>query len=153
MNELTDQALKDQVNSLIVFFENITKSNLLELKNFYALDAGFKDPFNDVKGIQSIENMFESLRDPRFKVQEVASEGVHTFITWEFYFALDQMPSKGGMTIKGASHLIWAYEADVGAWRISNHRDYWDAAEEVYEKIPLLGALLRWVKKRASANL
>ena len=32
--------------------------------------------------------------------------------------------------------------------RVAYHRDYWDAAEEVYEKIPLLGGLLRWIKRR-----
>jgi hypothetical protein len=32
---------------------------------------------------------------------------------------------------------------------ITEHRDYWDAAEELYEKIPVLGALMRWLKKRA----
>jgi hypothetical protein len=32
---------------------------------------------------------------------------------------------------------------------IVEHRDYWDAAEELYEKIPVLGALMRWLKKRA----
>jgi hypothetical protein len=32
---------------------------------------------------------------------------------------------------------------------IKEHRDYWDAAEELYEKIPVLGGLMRWLKKRA----
>jgi hypothetical protein len=32
---------------------------------------------------------------------------------------------------------------------ITEHRDYWDAAEELYEKIPVLGGLMRWLKKRA----
>ena len=30
------------------------------------------------------------------------------------------------------------------------HRDYWDAAEELYEKLPLLGALMRWLKSAAN---
>jgi hypothetical protein len=34
---------------------------------------------------------------------------------------------------------------------ITWHRDYWDAAEELYEKLPVLGGLMRWVKKRTSA--
>ena len=28
------------------------------------------------------------------------------------------------------------------------HRDYWDAAEELYEKLPILGGLMRWLKRR-----
>jgi hypothetical protein len=30
------------------------------------------------------------------------------------------------------------------------HRDYWDAAEELYEKLPLLGSLMRWWKRAAN---
>jgi hypothetical protein len=32
---------------------------------------------------------------------------------------------------------------------ITLHRDYWDAAEELYEKLPVLGGLMRWLKKQA----
>jgi hypothetical protein len=30
------------------------------------------------------------------------------------------------------------------------HRDYWDAAEELYEKLPVLGSVMRWLKARAN---
>jgi hypothetical protein len=30
------------------------------------------------------------------------------------------------------------------------HRDYWDAAEELYEKLPVVGGLMRWLKRRAN---
>ena len=33
--------------------------------------------------------------------------------------------------------------------RINFHRDYWDAAEELYEKLPLVGSLMRWLKRQA----
>jgi hypothetical protein len=32
--------------------------------------------------------------------------------------------------------------------RVSLHRDYWDAAEELYEKLPVVGALMRWLRRR-----
>jgi hypothetical protein len=35
---------------------------------------------------------------------------------------------------------------------VALHRDYWDAAEELYEQLPLLGTVLRGVKKRLRAN-
>jgi hypothetical protein len=31
------------------------------------------------------------------------------------------------------------------------HRDYWDAAEERYEKLPLVGGLMHRLKKRANS--
>ena len=50
------------------------------------------------------------------------------------------------ITVRGASHLRFATDG-----RIALHRDYWDAAEELYEKLPLLGALMRWLKRRVNA--
>ena len=35
--------------------------------------------------------------------------------------------------------------------RIARHRDYWDAAGELYEKLPLLGTLMRWLRRRIAA--
>jgi steroid delta-isomerase len=48
--------------------------------------------------------------------------------------------------VHGATHLRFAPDG-----RIALHRDYWDAAEELYEKLPLVGALMRWLRSRASA--
>jgi hypothetical protein len=48
--------------------------------------------------------------------------------------------------IRGGSHLKYATDG-----RIALHRDYWDAAEELYEKLPGLGSLMRWLKRRANS--
>ena len=45
----------------------------------------------------------------------------------------------------GASHLVFDAQGLVVL-----HRDYWDAAEELYEKLPLVGSLMRWLKRRAN---
>jgi hypothetical protein len=50
------------------------------------------------------------------------------------------------MTLRGATHLRYG---DTGL--VVVHRDYWDAAEELYEKLPAVGALMRWLKRRAGS--
>jgi hypothetical protein len=40
---------------------------------------------------------------------------------------------------------------EAGVWRVAVHRDYWDAAEELYEKLPVVGGVMRWLKKRANS--
>ena len=44
----------------------------------------------------------------------------------------------------------WGTVAPTG--RVVAHRDYWDAAEELYEKLPVLGALMRLLKRRLRAT-
>lgn len=157
MVESVQVEIKDRLEKLISFFENLSPENLSELSGLYAQEAHFKDPFNDIEGISKIEaiflHMFKTLKAPQFFIKEVASQGQHTFLTWDFQFEMDQMPSKGQLTIKGATHLIWSFDDQRKEWRISRHRDYWDAAEELYEKLPFLGAIMRWVKSRMTASL
>ena len=71
------------------------------------------------------------------------SKNGQAFVTWDFVFAYRRGAPAGLQTVRGASHL--QYDAQG---RITMHRDYWDAAEELYEKLPLLGLLMRWLRRR-----
>jgi len=130
---------------LIDAYARLTRVNLPALLELYDPDATFKDPFNDVRGRPAIDRifsqMFEELRDPRFVVLTAASEGDDAFLTWELRF--HRQGSGDAMTIRGATHLRYS-AADL----VLVHRDYWDAAEELYEKLPILGFLMRALKRR-----
>jgi hypothetical protein len=76
-------------------------------------------------------------------------QGSQCFVTWDFLFAMPRMDSGQTQTIRGATHFVLREEA--GLWRVAVHRDYWDAAEELYEKLPVVGSLMRWLKKRANS--
>jgi hypothetical protein len=60
------------------------------------------------------------------------------------------MSSKEEQCIRGATHLKWQKDESHG-WQVDLHKDYWDAAQELYEKLPLLGALMRWLKSKLRA--
>jgi ketosteroid isomerase-like protein len=136
-----------RVHDAIAFFERLTPADLPRLGALYAANAQFKDPFNEVVGVPAIQaifaHMFDTLDGPRFVVTQAVCEGDQAFLVWDFHFHF----KSGGaqQTIRGSSHLRFD-----DAHRITLHRDYWDAAEELYEKLPVLGALMRWVKRRAS---
>ncbi len=138
-----------RVERIVDLFERFSRADLDTLDQFYRADASFKDPFNEVRGIDPIKavyrHMFDSLDDPRFIVKDAVVQRDHCFLTWDFHFRMRRY-RRDPQTVRGASHL---HLDDQG--RICMHRDYWDAAEEVYEKLPLLGGLMRWLKRRASA--
>ena len=142
----------ERVQALVQFFEQLQRSDLPRLAQLYAAQAYFKDPFNEVQGLPSIEaifdHMFRSLVNPRFVVTTRVLEGHQCFLTWDFLFATGSGANRSAFTVRGATHLVYAQQAD-GHWRIVVHRDYWDVAEELYEKLPVLGALMRWLKRRA----
>jgi len=129
--------------ALIAQYETLTAANLDELATLYAEDCHFKDPFNDVRGRAVVRrvfaHMFETVQAPRFIVNEALVEGEQCFLAWDFH--------AGDLVIRGASHL--RFDA---AGLVVSHRDYWDAAEELYEKLPVLGALMRLLKRRLRAT-
>jgi ketosteroid isomerase-like protein len=138
-----------RVQAIVARFEDLAPADLARLAELYTEDARFKDPFNAVQGLAGIrgvfQHMFDALQAPRFVVRDVIVQGDQCFLTWDFRFV---MPRLGGQEqcIHGGSHLVLAADG-----RIAVHRDYWDAAEELYEKLPLLGTLMRWLKRRVNA--
>lgn len=149
-SHLTPHAdIEAAVTRTIAFFEHLSPPALTHIDTVYAPSAQFKDPFNDVQGIPAItaifEHMYQSLSEPRFVVTGRIVQGQACFLTWDFIFAFKPFKQGVTQTIRGGSHLQFN---DQGL--VTLHRDYWDAAEELYEKIPLLGAWMRWLKKRAT---
>ena len=138
------------VAALVNYFENLTPASVGQLKQYYAAQARFKDPFNDVSGLPAItgifEHMFVALIGPRFVVTQHICQGEQCFLTWEFRFQFRNYQIGTEQVILGASHLV--FDA-LGL--VVLHRDYWDAAEELYEKLPLVGGLMRWLKRRANS--
>jgi len=136
--------------ALAQFFESLSPADLDRIGAFYAADARFKDPFNEVQGLPAIRaifaHMFEALHEPRFVVTGGFAQGDQAFLTWNFVFRFKRFGSHTVQTVRGATHLCFA--ADGG---VSLHRDYWDAAEELYEKLPVVGGLMRWLKRRANS--
>jgi steroid delta-isomerase len=129
------------------FFETLSPAALGRLGDIYAPTARFKDPFNDVTGTGAIRGIFEAMYDrvntPRFLITRSVCEGDDAFLSWEFVFCWKSGESEQQI-IHGATHIQFAADG-----RVAVHRDYWDAAEELYEKLPVLGSLMRWLKRRA----
>ncbi len=137
-----------RVQRVVALFERLQPDDLPRLADTYHEQARFKDPFNEVQGVAPITaifgHMFAQLDGPRFTVRDIVAEGDQAFLTWDFDFRTRGAGARA-MRIHGASRLRFGPDG-----RVMLHRDYWDAAEELYEKLPLIGALMRWLKRRAA---
>jgi len=165
-------------DAIVQFFERLTPASLDQLDRIYRPDARFKDPFHEVVGVAAIRNilahMFRKLPGGSFVVTGVVTSGCPAVpggvgapgqpgkashsdfaspspgpdpgslrvccLTWDYCVEFGGKPQR----IRGCS---WLELSDDG--RIAVHRDYWDLAEELYEKIPGLAAMMRWLKRRA----
>jgi steroid Delta-isomerase len=132
---------------VVAFCERLTPADVARLSRIYAANAYFRDPFNEVRGLSAIarifDDMFARLADCRFVIREVVADESGMMLTWDFTFRIRSYRPATVQTIHGASHV--KFDA---AGKIAYHRDYWDAAEELYAKLPLIGPVLRFLRRR-----
>jgi hypothetical protein len=140
---------RQATENLATFFETLSPQNVAQLHTIYDAQARFKDPFNEVQGLPEIEQIFQhmyvALDQPHFVVTGQVVDGAQAFLTWEFRFRFKRFDTTTLQAVRGASHVVFNNQGLV-----TMHRDYWDAAEELYEKLPVLGGVMRWLKKRAN---
>lgn len=127
------------------WFQTLTPESLERVGEIYAQEAVFVDPFNQLTGLASVravyQHMFDTLKQPRFVVTTTVVSERHGFMTWDFLFECRGQAQQ----ISGCTQFELN---DQGL--IILHRDYWDAAQQVYEKIPLLGAVIRMIRRKLS---
>lgn len=132
---------------IVHYFETLQPQSLTQLGSIYHAQAQFKDPFQQVQGLAAIEriyqHMFSALASPRFVIQHRLGDAQQCFLTWDFCFAVQRGSRRWDIVIHGSTHLLLDAQG-----LITHHRDYWDAAEELYEKLPVLGSLMRWLKQK-----
>jgi hypothetical protein len=140
---------RQATENLATFFETLSPQSLAQLHAVYDEQAKFKDPFNEVQGLAEIERIFQhmyvALDQPHFVVTGQVVDGAQAFLTWEFRFRFKRFDTTTLQSVRGASHVVFNEHGLV-----TMHRDYWDAAEELYEKLPVLGGVMRWLKARAN---
>ena len=140
--------MREAAARVVEFFETLSPTSLDQLGTLYTPNAYFKDPFNEVSTLADIRqifsHMYATLEQPHFVVTGCIVDGAQCFLTWEFKFRFKSYDRQTDQTVRGGSHLKFNAQG-----RVEFHRDYWDAAEELYEKLPVVGGLMRWLKQRA----
>lgn len=135
-------------DAYIRFYETMTPDSLVRLPELVAPDIHFVDPFNDVTGIAPLRRilakMLEDLHEPRFVVTHQAWSGDICFLRWDF-----TARSKSGEAwrIEGMSELRFAPDG-----KVASHIDHWDSGRQFYERLPLIGAALRFIRRRLATT-
>lgn len=131
------------MNMIRKFFEELSAESLTRLNEIYTSDATFKDPFNELSGIEAIHkvyaHMYEKLDNPRFIILDEIQNGESLFLTWDFLFSIKSKEFK----IHGSTFFRLNEQG-----LISEHRDYWDVGEELLLQIPLLSSFYGLFRKQ-----
>ncbi|MDJ0942271.1 MAG: nuclear transport factor 2 family protein [Kiloniellales bacterium] len=132
----------------VAFLESLTPERLPELVGYLAPEVRFKDPFNDASGRASVirvfAKIFEDVTDVRFAARDLACGGEACFFAWTLHCRLQR--SRRPMQFEGVTELRFD-----GEGRVTAHIDHWDAASQLYARMPVLGWLLERLRRRLGA--
>ena len=136
-----------ELNRLVNYFQSLSPVTVADMSRVYTEDAYFRDPFNEVTGIEPIKHifgeMFVRLHEPRFAITEKIVQENSAILIWDFDFRIKSLKPNLVRRIHGLSHVRFAADG-----RVNYHCDYWDAAGELYEQFPVIGSVMRWLKRR-----
>jgi limonene-1,2-epoxide hydrolase len=135
------------LDGVVRYFETLSPEAVEAMAEVYAPDAFFKDPFNEVRRVEDVQEIFRrmyaNLLEPRFRVVNRIDGDGQAMLEWDFEFRIRRYRPDRLWTVHGVSHLRFAPDG-----RIAYHRDFWDTGEELYAKLPVVGALVRLLRRR-----
>ena len=137
--------MKPQFENYVAYYNTLTQDSVGNLRSLASPDLHFVDPFNDVVGVEKVirifNEMFHKLSAPSFKVTDALEQGDKLFVRWLFEFRSPFIKFGNPHSIVGVSVI----EAKEG--KIISHLDYWDASSQLYMHLPVIGLLIRGLRR------
>lgn len=133
-------------------FERLTPDALLGLRVLCRADVVFVDPFNEVRGIDGFvavfEHMFRTVEAPRFEVLDTAlgRDSRTGYVKWR----MTGRARRGSFEIDITGMSEVAFDA---TGLVARHVDHWDAASQLYARLPVVGPAVRWLGRRFAVDV
>jgi len=129
-------------------FNGLNKNTVDKLDEYYDKDAVFQDPVSRNEGIEKIKryyaHQYENVKSIRFDFSSIIREGDTQSAVWVMKVEHPAINNGKEFTLDG--HSLIRFNLQTG--KVVFHRDYFDMGEFVYEKIPVLGSIIRFVKNK-----
>ena len=128
------------------FYTNLASMQVSELASIYNEDVVFIDPIAKHEGLSAVENYFSKLLSNSqhcdFTIHtKQLNDSNNCTVTWTMKFTSSKMNKGKPISVDGITMLV--IEND----KITYHRDYYDLGQMLYENVPLLGLIIKRIKR------
>ncbi|MFO7993507.1 MAG: nuclear transport factor 2 family protein [Marinobacter sp.] len=128
-------------------FNNLCAGNMAELGTVYGDNVKFTDPFSSVQGIDELTEYFTdayaNVISCGFEFGEPVINGSDVCIPWVMNLQHKRIRKGKSVKVDGISQLV------IQKGRVVSHRDYFDAGQLLYENLPVMGGVIRWIRNQA----
>lgn len=140
------------------FYVDLESMKVEELADIYSNDVTFIDPIAAHSGIAAVQTYFTKLlrnaKNCSFTIHSIdkvaslsneeksGSALLAYLVTWKMTFTTSGINKGNPIDVDGISQL------KIRDDKIIFHRDYYDLGQMVYENIPLLGRIIKRIKRK-----
>lgn len=139
-----NSAMPSTLEAFKVLFNRLDKGNLNKLPAVYSEDIHFQDPLGAVEGLDALTHYlagaYANVISCQFVFEEAVVQDSSATIPWTMHLRHKRIRGGREIQVAGISHV------SVKSGRIVYHRDYFDAGQLLYENLPVIGGVIRWVK-------
>jgi len=118
-----------------------------DIRKVYAPALFFNDTLKTLRDVDALEKYFlatdEAMAAYGLKVEQTVSTPEGVFVRWRMDVTFRKFHKGEIQSSIGISHIRFDKDG-----RVIYHQDYWDSGSALFEKIPVLGAGIRAVKRR-----
>jgi hypothetical protein len=136
----------DAVARFADIYNRLNERTIDLIDTVYAPGIVFEDPFRRIEGREALHayfaHLYEGVARIRFDFEAPVAQADRAALAWTMTVRLKRFCPDRDIAVRGASLLL--VEGDM----ITRHRDYFDPGELVYEHVPVLGSVVRRIKRR-----
>ena len=142
---IAENAKQLLLNNFKAFYQNSAELHLEQIDALYTQDIEFRDPLHTILGILALKsymtNLYATSRDIRFEyTDELYGENWAT-ISWLMHFRHPSLAGGKLISVRGITQIRFTD-------RIFYHEDFYDLGAMIYQHVPILGRIIRFINQR-----
>ena len=134
------------------FFEQLNKNTMNLVDDFYDEHAQFIDPIVNFTSRAQIktyyDNLYRNVESIRWEIPDEVREGDKCTLVWKMTLTAKGFNGGKPVVVDGVSVIKFGGKEGKAIY----HRDYFDMGAFVYEGVPILGAVIRFVKSKMAGH-
>jgi hypothetical protein len=134
------------MKKFLAMYQRLSLDNLHILAEVYSKDVQFIDPAHKITGLTNLTQYFAALyknvESIEFSFDHMLENDSEGYVQWLMTFSHKKLAGGKPISVNGTTFLQFDSEG-----KVYYHRDYFDLGAMLYEQLPLLGRLVKLIKK------
>ena len=137
--------MKNIIDDFQQVYTGLNRSNIETVSTIYDENVTFIDPFHEIRGLKTLRHYFNELYknviNCEFTFGEVYAKHNSAMIIWNMAVQHRTLSKNKPIEVCGSTQIRFDD-------KIYFHRDYFDAGQMVYECLPLVGSVIKFIKQK-----